>query len=207
MVNTSKKESKKEKILLHASDVFARYGYEKTTLDDIGKKCGLNKASLYYYFKNKEEIFVQVISSETAIFIHELQERTALILSVEDKLIHYLNERIKRYEEVMNFTQLSMESLKKVKPLYLQLYRKVKAKEIQFIAKLIQEGIRSGEIEEMNPTDLAESFILISDALKHEQMMQEAVYFEYQYDYEKVEEKLKTIVSLIIKGLKPLDTL
>jgi len=55
--------------------------------------------------------------------------------------------------------------------------------------------------------DLAESLFIISDALKHDRMTQEEVYFDGQYDYEKVEEKLKTIVSLIIKGLKPLDTL
>jgi AcrR family transcriptional regulator len=202
MTKLNKKQSKKEQILQHASDVFARYGYDKTTLDDIGKRCGLNKASLYYYFKNKEEIFVQVISTEAAIFISELQERTSLILSVEDKIVHYLSERIKRYEEVINFTQLSLESLQKVEPLYLNLYQKVKTKEIQFIARLIQEGINTGELEETDTMDLAESLFIISDALKHDRMTQEEVYFDGQYDYEKVEEKLKTIVHLIIKGLK-----
>ena len=52
---------KKQEILKAASECFARFGYEKTTLDDIGKMVGLNKASLYYYYKNKEDIFAEVV--------------------------------------------------------------------------------------------------------------------------------------------------
>jgi hypothetical protein len=34
----------------------ARFGYEKAALDDTGEIVGLNKASLYYYNKSKEDI-------------------------------------------------------------------------------------------------------------------------------------------------------
>ncbi|MFX0062900.1 MAG: TetR/AcrR family transcriptional regulator [Candidatus Hermodarchaeota archaeon] len=33
-----------------ASDCFAKYGYRKTTLEDISKIVGVRKASLYYYW-------------------------------------------------------------------------------------------------------------------------------------------------------------
>jgi AcrR family transcriptional regulator len=63
---------KKKEILKAASDCFARYGYEKTTLDDIGKMVGLNKASLYYYYKNKEAIFSEVVFEETEALFQAL---------------------------------------------------------------------------------------------------------------------------------------
>ena len=41
---------KREQILKAAAECLSQYGYEKTTLSDIGKLVGLNKASLYYYY-------------------------------------------------------------------------------------------------------------------------------------------------------------
>lgn len=197
-----RKSSKKASILKGASEVFARYGYDKTTLDDIGKRCGLNKASLYYYFKNKEEIFIEVILAETKIFIADLQEKTAAKETVEEKIRHYLIERIKRYEQVLNVTQLSIESLKKVEPLYLNLYQKVKEKEICFIQSILDKGIQTKSISAVNSYDLAESLFIISDALKHDRMTQEDLYFRGTYDYEKVADKITQIIHLIFRGLK-----
>ena len=202
MTELSKKESRREHILKIASEVFARFGYDKTTLEDIGKRCGLNKASLYYYFKNKEALFVQVILSETGQFIADLQAKTARIKAVEAKVVHYLSERIKRYEQVLNFTQLSLESLQKVEPLYMNLYQQVKAKEILFISQLLEEGMQEQAIKTMDAKDLAESLFIISDALKHDRMTQEELYFDGNYDYQKVENRLRTIIHLIFKGLE-----
>ena len=59
-----RKQDKKESILKAANICFSKYGYEKTTMDDIGKLAGLNKASLYYYYKNKESIYCEVVFLE-----------------------------------------------------------------------------------------------------------------------------------------------
>ena len=59
-----KSDEKRKKIIQAAGDCFARFGYEKTTMDDIGKKVGLNKASLYYYYKDKESIYTEVVYVE-----------------------------------------------------------------------------------------------------------------------------------------------
>lgn len=47
-----------------ARDLFARHGYRKTTVDDIGRACGLGKAALYHYFSGKEEVFAEVVRAE-----------------------------------------------------------------------------------------------------------------------------------------------
>ena len=60
----NKKEQVKERIGKAAMECFVQYGLDKTTLDDIAKKIGLNKASLYYYYKNKEDIFLEIAIKE-----------------------------------------------------------------------------------------------------------------------------------------------
>ncbi|MDJ0788870.1 MAG: helix-turn-helix domain-containing protein [Myxococcota bacterium] len=48
---------KRESILSAAHLQFARYGYRRTSMEDIAKETGVSRASLYSYFENKEEIF------------------------------------------------------------------------------------------------------------------------------------------------------
>ena len=51
-----KAAKKKEDILRSASSVISRQGFHKTTMEDIAAELLMTKGSLYYYFKNKEEL-------------------------------------------------------------------------------------------------------------------------------------------------------
>ena len=51
---------KRDKILLNAAKLFAKNGYENVSMEQIAAKLKLNKATLYYYFKSKDEIFFMI---------------------------------------------------------------------------------------------------------------------------------------------------
>ena len=51
---------KRDKILKNAAKLFARNGFEKVSMSEIAAKLKLNKATLYYYFKSKDEIFFMI---------------------------------------------------------------------------------------------------------------------------------------------------
>ena len=53
----SKKNIARENILRTAREIFSKYGYKKTTLDDIANAVRKGKSSLYYYFSSKEDCF------------------------------------------------------------------------------------------------------------------------------------------------------
>lgn len=46
-----------ERILESASDLFAHYGYDKTTMEDIARASGVSKGALYLHFRSKEDLF------------------------------------------------------------------------------------------------------------------------------------------------------
>ena len=50
-------DEKRERILQAAEDLFARQGYANTTMDQIVAALGMTKPFIYYYFRNKQEIF------------------------------------------------------------------------------------------------------------------------------------------------------
>ena len=49
-------EVRRRAILEAAADEFARVGFERATLDDIGARVGLSKAGLYHYVEGKEQL-------------------------------------------------------------------------------------------------------------------------------------------------------
>ena len=55
---------RKETILQHARHLFAGKGYAETSMDDIAQACNIQKASLYHYFKSKQEILQQMVDWE-----------------------------------------------------------------------------------------------------------------------------------------------
>jgi AcrR family transcriptional regulator len=55
------KDPFREEILNVARELFERFGFKKTTMEDIAKQVGKSKSALYYYYKTKEEIFEAVV--------------------------------------------------------------------------------------------------------------------------------------------------
>lgn len=51
---------KKETIMQVASNLFAKKGYEYTSVDEIAKECGMSKGSFYKYFPSKEDLLIEV---------------------------------------------------------------------------------------------------------------------------------------------------
>jgi AcrR family transcriptional regulator len=50
-------------VLDAAFAVFLRYGFQRTTMDDIAKECGVSRPALYLLFKNKTDIFQALASA------------------------------------------------------------------------------------------------------------------------------------------------
>jgi len=55
------KDPFREEILSSARELFERFGFKKTTMEDIARQVGKSKSALYYYYKTKEEIFEAVV--------------------------------------------------------------------------------------------------------------------------------------------------
>jgi TetR/AcrR family transcriptional regulator len=51
----------RDRILEVSEDAFAYYGFSGASLQDIADRVGIKKASLFYYFKGKEELYAEVI--------------------------------------------------------------------------------------------------------------------------------------------------
>jgi len=100
MVN---KEEFRRKVILTAGQIFSRYGFRKTTMDEIARTLKMGKSSIYYYFNSKEEIFEAVVRNEANILRNELTTTIKSMESPVDKMRKYVFVRMKAFEKLSNY--------------------------------------------------------------------------------------------------------
>jgi AcrR family transcriptional regulator len=194
---------KRQQIVEAASECLARFGYDKTTLDDIAGRIGLNKTSLYYYYRNKESIFIDVIVQEAKAFLTALQAKTLRAHGCRNQVLTYLTERLRYYRHVVNLHNLSVETLQRMHPSFQTLYRDVQEREIDFIVTLLKEGMAAGQIKSGDAARLARIILAVTDAIKQAACTAPTVRAAEAIDYTQVEKDVVYAVSLMLDGLRP----
>jgi AcrR family transcriptional regulator len=84
-------------ILRAAMQVYLEQGYHGTTMEKIAQKAELSRATLYIYFKTKDEIFVHAIGSFSGYFTGLLQDLYDRREQVKDGLLRELWQVFKKY--------------------------------------------------------------------------------------------------------------
>lgn len=92
----------KKRILDTMLALVAQRGYDKTSIGQIADAIGIKKASIYYYFKSKEEIFLDLVSE---LYEVEYLQSPILLqadidaLTFQKELLHFGDELIDAYFE------------------------------------------------------------------------------------------------------------
>lgn len=87
----TKEEIVKRDIILGASDLFKEYGYNKSTMEDIARKVGKGKSTVYYYFSSKEEVFYAVVDNDMNNLYSSIDAEIIKYDNTEDKLKAMVN--------------------------------------------------------------------------------------------------------------------
>ena len=138
-----KKNDNYDEILTAARSIFSKYGYKKTTLDDIAFAIKKGKSSLYYYFNSKEDIFKAVIEYESNIITKELKDNISLVKDPMKQLENFITSRYNLLKKVVVF----YDALNNDLITHLDYVRKVREKydrlEAEMIKHILQKGIDS----------------------------------------------------------------
>src|SRR5277367_4540008 len=60
---------KKDGILVEAAKCFSRFGFKKTSVDEIAKQAGVGKGTVYLAAESKEDLYYQVLNREVRAWI------------------------------------------------------------------------------------------------------------------------------------------
>ena len=163
-------QTKKDLILTAATECFAKFGYKKTTLDDIGNQVGLNKASIYYYFKSKEEIFTIIVLNEFKQFISVLQQDIENKANCDQKILGYFVEKLRFWSQksmiLPQITEIEPDKLQQMMSTGQEIYLKIEKKEKSFLINILQNCIRDGHIKECDVEKVSGLLFAVADGVK-----------------------------------------
>ena len=77
MPSQSNYEARGERILEAAAELIVRWGYKKTTVDDIARQAGVAKGTIYLHWKTREELFKAVLVYEELKLVDDMKQRIA----------------------------------------------------------------------------------------------------------------------------------
>ena len=144
--NGTKKDLNRENILKIAQDIFSKFGYKKTTLDDIANAVRKGKSSLYYYFKSKEDLFQAVIMKEVELLARELDKVVNRNTDPVDKLRDYLLTKINTFRNLANFYNALENDVTAISFIE-EIKNRYEQDEIRMIKRILIEGVRKSEFE------------------------------------------------------------
>ena len=144
--NGVKKDINRENILKIARDIFSKYGFKKTTLDDIANAVRKGKSSLYYYFESKEDLFQAVIMKEVDILAHELEIVINRNTDPIDKLRDYILTKLTTFRSLANFYHAIENDVTAVGFIN-DVKRRYELDQIRMIKRILIEGVRKNEFE------------------------------------------------------------
>jgi AcrR family transcriptional regulator len=187
----------KEVIVSTASKLFGRYGFYKTSMDEIAKLARKAKGSLYYHFESKEDLFKEVVSQELDILKFELNKIIQLPhLNAAELLIHYLNTRMEILSKSYNYHETLKADLNDRFAFLDDIRTELTLWEQEKLRIIIHKGITEGAFDTTLNFDVAiDVFILI--------LKSSEIQFFVQNRYEEYAPHFDELLGIVIKGLKP----
>ncbi len=191
-----RRENIKEHIVSIATSIFSKFGFKKTTIDDIASKLGKGKSSIYYYFRSKEEIYKEVLHKEMNILNEEIHRKVMDTSdNPKDKLRNYVLTRMQYLQELVNFNEAlrndylqNFAFVEKIREHYDQ-------QEHNMIRQILQEGV---DKEVFTLRDLEFAAMTFVTAMKGLEL---ALFIKNQYSFEELRERLDEMLRILYYGL------
>jgi len=105
-------DEQRELILARAAALFARQGYHATSMNQVAEACGLSKATLYHYYRDKDAMLVQIAEGHVTRLAALLDEVAALRLPPEPRLRELIRRIVVEYADAQHAHRVLTEDVK-----------------------------------------------------------------------------------------------
>lgn len=151
--------SKHDRILEAAAGIFLDRDYSRVTIEEIAEAAGVGKGTIYEYFRSKEELFMECVTSAVEKYIMIFDEYYQASRSCRENLRRFLDVQLRFLKENSRWVRLLFNE----RPLQVQgleewlLERRQRV--LQAIEGIIALGIREGEVRpDLNTVLAARAF-------------------------------------------------
>src|SRR6266849_965926 len=157
---------KRDAILNAARTLFAKQGYEETTIAGIAGAAGVAVGTVYLYFRNKHEVYTAVALDIEATIAAVFQDPTLFHLPFEealDAMVDAIFRGSRTQKDLMALLQIDMRSSEEI----LQ-HKHTNERVTQAIAAILQRAIDQGQLAPCNTEMYAQLLNLLGSSVMHQ---------------------------------------
>src|SRR5207247_5149179 len=147
----ARRQAVRDQILRTAADLFRERGYRASTLDDIARRLGMSKASLYGYFRAKDEMLAAISRETIEGFTRELGLVLRSSLSPADKLRRVVRQHVRFVIANRSFLTVFFSEEANLPPRFARQLASQKNRYDKGVESIVVEGIRRGAFREAPP--------------------------------------------------------
>ena len=163
----SRKIQRKEQILDAALHVIVQNGYHQSRMDDIVSTSGLSKGAIYWYYKSKKDVYLDLVNHWVIRYSNSLLELPQEEISSGKQLKNLFETFINQFEKdpIVFKALLEFWSLAGRDTEFNIKLEKVTHNFIQYIESIIKKGVESGEFKHVNPNIAALSIMVVIEGI------------------------------------------
>jgi AcrR family transcriptional regulator len=135
----------KTEILRSANSLFQKWGFLKTTMEDIAREAGKSKCTLYHYYKNKEEVLEAVSRDHILRSITKAKEKIAKVKGYQNKIKMYFYLSLSHMRQMSILNDVLRREIMSEKGLLRKLAKFHDEQEAEIIGSILREGREQGE--------------------------------------------------------------
>ncbi len=197
-----KEDIVQKEILQSARQLYQKHGLRKVTMDDVANAIGRSRSSLYYYYKNRDEIFDAVTQAIIAEIIDEIALAVESADTVKNKIRAFCITKIKTSEERKKFyvaleAGMDADEISRHAKAMNAVHKRLMALERDVLCKILSSGIINGEVRPLKPKERdILIFILLSSVRGiRKEMTQEN-------DFSSVTPAVDTLTAMTVRWLE-----
>jgi AcrR family transcriptional regulator len=150
----SKEDQIRKEVISVARSLFIKYGLNKTTMEDIAKAMGRGKSTLYYYYKNKEDIFDAVVTNEIEEVFNKVRNIVDQYNTGEEKALAYIHTTFSEVKKKLLLYNVVKADISEIPSIINSLKSKWDITEIQIIKDILNFGIKNKEFSNKIEKDI-----------------------------------------------------
>jgi len=195
-------EDKKSQIIEAAKGLFNRLGYAKTSVDDIASSLGMKKSSLYYYFKNKEDIFMCSFKSDWESNFKIFEGIANKESNPLDKILSYNTQSLDYHKGIVIQHKIPVKVLIETRNLYREFINHTNHGGVVYFEKCLKEGIQKGIIKDCDTLKVANAITLVKFSIQYDQFNVFINAYPSEEDLLKIKKDILFVLNLLLDGMR-----
>ncbi len=123
-----------------AKDIFVKNGFENTKILDISRHIKKGKSSIYYHFKNKEEILAAIILREAQKIEERIVKRLEIQTDPMMKIREYFSIRMQMTEDIADIYTVFIKVYFEHRPQIKEIRKQIEDRETEILCGILDEG-------------------------------------------------------------------